>query len=211
MIAASHRLVFASRCVFVIAAMAAIALAGCGGGRIVYPAGELPPVCVVVPHPLEHVDTVRVAIFDAPRPERAPAASNAGERLLFGQLYETLITVDCLGEVRPGLAHTDRRHFRSAPEAVGYCIITHRFVTACHMVSSDYSLLRGYMGKHTDAGHITGGINMGHGSTEEFVDFDSGTVAFQVNTAALQVKALDIRPSSQSDKTCRGSQDFVGR
>jgi len=45
-----------------------------------------------------------VALFDRVDGAHAPRARNASERLVFGQLYETLITVDCLGVVRPGLA-----------------------------------------------------------------------------------------------------------
>lgn len=37
-------------------------------------------------------------------PSRAPVPANATERLLFRQLYETLVRVDCGGQVRPALA-----------------------------------------------------------------------------------------------------------
>jgi hypothetical protein len=37
-------------------------------------------------------------------PSNAPRPSNDSERLLFRQLYETLIRVDCIGRVAPGLA-----------------------------------------------------------------------------------------------------------
>ncbi len=84
--------------------LALVALAGCGGRRVVRPEPLILPECEIVPRPDEHADTVRVALFEAPRTKRAPAAGNAGERLLFGQLYETLITVDCLGDMRPALA-----------------------------------------------------------------------------------------------------------
>ncbi len=79
-------------------------LASCGGRRAIRPESIIPPECEAVPRPVEVLDTVRVALFDAVRPEDAPAARNAGERLMFRQLYETLITVDCLGGVRAGLA-----------------------------------------------------------------------------------------------------------
>ena len=42
--------------------------------------------------------TDRIDLSNAPRP------TNASERLLFSQLYETLVRVDCMGRVRPGLA-----------------------------------------------------------------------------------------------------------
>ncbi len=88
----------------IIGAVALVALASCSGRRAIRPEAMIPPECEAVPRPTERADTVRVALFEAVRPEHAPAARNAGERLMFRQLYETLITVDCLGEVRAGLA-----------------------------------------------------------------------------------------------------------
>ena len=37
-------------------------------------------------------------------PRHAPRPANEGERLLFRQVYETLVAVDCLGRIRPALA-----------------------------------------------------------------------------------------------------------
>jgi hypothetical protein len=45
-----------------------------------------------------------VALSDAVDPANAPRPSNDGERLVFRQLYETLVNVDCQGRVMPGLA-----------------------------------------------------------------------------------------------------------
>ena len=45
-----------------------------------------------------------VALADRIDPANAPRPSNDSERLLFRQLYETLVRVDCMGHVRPGLA-----------------------------------------------------------------------------------------------------------
>lgn len=84
--------------------LALVVLAGCVGRRVVRPELLIPPECEIVPRPVECADTIHVALFDEPRPEHAPAAGNTAERLLFRQSYETLITVDCLGEVRGGLA-----------------------------------------------------------------------------------------------------------
>jgi len=39
-------------------------------------------------------------------PEHAPVPHNVSERVVFAQLYETLVNVDCSGEVRPGLAES---------------------------------------------------------------------------------------------------------
>jgi hypothetical protein len=45
-----------------------------------------------------------VALTEPIDPSHAPYPSNESERLLFRQLYETLVRVDCNGQVRPGLA-----------------------------------------------------------------------------------------------------------
>jgi hypothetical protein len=58
--------------------------------------------CAVVSAAGEPVETV--GLTDRVDPQHAPRPSNDGERLLFRQLYETLVTVDCLGRVRPALA-----------------------------------------------------------------------------------------------------------
>ena len=49
-----------------------------------------------------------VALNDRVDPSNAPHPSNESERLLFRQLYETLVGVDCLGRVVPGLASSWR-------------------------------------------------------------------------------------------------------
>lgn len=88
----------------IIGTVALVALAACGGRHAIRPESMIPPECEVAQRPAKVADTVRVALFDPVRPEHAPAARNAGERLMFRQLYETLITVDCLGAVRACLA-----------------------------------------------------------------------------------------------------------
>lgn len=45
-----------------------------------------------------------VGLRDRVDPSNAPRPSNDSERLLFRQLYETLVRVDCMGRVGPGLA-----------------------------------------------------------------------------------------------------------
>ena len=49
-----------------------------------------------------------VALGDEIDPSNAPRPSNESERLLFRQLYETLVTADCTGRVVPGLAESWR-------------------------------------------------------------------------------------------------------
>ena len=45
-----------------------------------------------------------VTVTDSVLPRRAPVPTNRGERLVFAQLYETLVNVDCQGGASPGLA-----------------------------------------------------------------------------------------------------------
>ncbi len=45
-----------------------------------------------------------VALLDSIRPRQAPVPRNASERLVFAQLYETLVKVSCDGSIQPGLA-----------------------------------------------------------------------------------------------------------
>ena len=51
-------------------------------------------------------DTVRLAVTDPLDPGHAPLPRNDAERLVFGQLYESLIRVDCQGRPLAGLAAT---------------------------------------------------------------------------------------------------------
>jgi hypothetical protein len=58
--------------------------------------------CAVIAEPGEPI--VTVALRDRIDPANAPRPSNESERVLFRQLYETLLRVDCHGRARPGLA-----------------------------------------------------------------------------------------------------------
>ena len=49
-------------------------------------------------------DTVTLAVTDPVDVRHAPMPRNDAERLVFGQLYESLIRVDCQGRALPGLA-----------------------------------------------------------------------------------------------------------
>ncbi len=88
----------------IIGAVVLVAVAGCGKRQMVRPEVMLAPECEILSGPTEFADSVRVVLLDAVRPTHAPWARNASEQLLFRHLYETLITVDCLGEVQSGLA-----------------------------------------------------------------------------------------------------------
>jgi hypothetical protein len=58
--------------------------------------------CALIAEPGEPIATV--ALSHRIDPSNAPHPSNESERLLFRQLYETLVRVDCHGRVGPGLA-----------------------------------------------------------------------------------------------------------
>ena len=58
--------------------------------------------CALIAEAGEPVATV--ALSDPITPSNAPHPSNDSERLVFRQLYETLVRTDCHGRVRPGLA-----------------------------------------------------------------------------------------------------------
>ena len=62
--------------------------------------------CALIAEPGEPIATV--ALPDRVNPSNAPRPSNESEQLLFRQLYETLIRLDCKGQVRPGLAESWR-------------------------------------------------------------------------------------------------------
>jgi hypothetical protein len=71
------------------------------------PTAPAPPAvetdeCALIVGPGEPVASV--ALTDRIDSTNAPRPSNDSERLLFRQLYETLVRVDCMGRVRPGLA-----------------------------------------------------------------------------------------------------------
>ncbi len=65
------------------------------------PAGDVAD-CVLIADPGEPIATV--ALGERVDPANAPHPSNDSEQLLFRQLYETLVRVDCEAQVRPGLA-----------------------------------------------------------------------------------------------------------
>jgi hypothetical protein len=95
-------------------------MAACGSravatGTAIPPAADEPPPpvsdsafvdCALIGEPGEPIATV--ALRQPVDPSNAPRPSNESERLLFRQLYETLVGVDCDGRVRPGLASSWR-------------------------------------------------------------------------------------------------------
>ena len=86
----------------------------CGGPAVKGPLFTGHPDCRLVPEPAMKADTISVALLNPVHPDRAPCPQNPSEQLLFGHIYETLITIDCQEEVRTALAGSwralDRGH-----------------------------------------------------------------------------------------------------
>jgi len=77
------------------------------------PRAELPPVpgaapsdtsCTLAAGPVVARDTVTLAVTAPVDPAHAPLPRNDAERLVFAQLYESLLRLDCQGRTLPGLA-----------------------------------------------------------------------------------------------------------
>jgi hypothetical protein len=97
------------RCVIFAALLAAACRAGAPRAELPLP----PPVpapgdttCTIAAGRAVARDTIAFAVTDAVDPGHAPLPRNDAERLVFGQLYESLIRVDCRGRALPGLAAT---------------------------------------------------------------------------------------------------------
>lgn len=87
--------------VFVAVGALLLAIAGCGGKASVDRAAAPCETRVPSAHP---ADTVTVVIFDTIDPKHAPWPRNRSERFVFSHLYETLVNIDCHGQVQPGIA-----------------------------------------------------------------------------------------------------------
>jgi hypothetical protein len=85
-----------------------VATHGCGGAppADVVPAATSP--CVIAEEPLAP-DTLVFALTGTIDPVHAPVPTSDAERVVFRSLYETLIRVDCRGDVHPALAVSWRR------------------------------------------------------------------------------------------------------
>ena len=86
--------------------------AACRAGR---PRAELPPTpgvapsdtsCTLAASAVVSRDTVTLAVTAPVDPAHAPAPRNDAERLVFAQLYESLLRVDCQGRALPALARS---------------------------------------------------------------------------------------------------------
>jgi extracellular solute-binding protein (family 5) len=92
-----------------IAALAALMAAACArpGVRPVTPAaGEARCTLATGAAPATRRALTTVALTEPVDPDHAPVARNDAERIVFRQLYETLVQVDCEGRVVPGLAES---------------------------------------------------------------------------------------------------------
>lgn len=77
---------------------------GCARPPAPAPAPDAAPTCVVTDSPGTTPDTTVILLAEPVDPAHAPLPTNDAEALVFRQLYETLVRVDCEGQVRPGLA-----------------------------------------------------------------------------------------------------------
>lgn len=89
--------------------VALVAAAGCGKRQVMQPSSVVPAPCEALAAPFDVPDTISVAVFDLPDPGPDLSVNNDARRLVFHHLYESLITVDCQGEVRGALASSWQR------------------------------------------------------------------------------------------------------
>ena len=91
----------------------ALLAAACHAGP---PRAELPPIpgaaplsdtsCTLPAGAVVARDTVTLAVTERIDPAHAPLPSNDAERLVFAQLYEPLLRLDCQGRTLPGVARS---------------------------------------------------------------------------------------------------------
>jgi hypothetical protein len=66
-------------------------------------------VCALGPDSLPSPDLLSIALSGTVDPSHVPAPTNDAERFVFRQVYETLVRLDCAGELHPGLAQSWRQ------------------------------------------------------------------------------------------------------
>ena len=85
-------------------------LAGCGrGAPPPAPAATPLSACTLSPTATGARDTLAILVPGTPALATPPEAADQGEALLYRQVYETLIELDCHGRAAPGLASDWRR------------------------------------------------------------------------------------------------------
>ena len=94
------------RCVFRTAALLGAVVVTLTACATAHPAALPTPAsaCTVGAAPAGAADTLSVAVKEPIEPTHAPVPTNAAERFVFAQVYETLIDVDCERGPRPALA-----------------------------------------------------------------------------------------------------------
>ncbi len=90
----------------------AVLIAGVGAGACAHPSHAPPapaagaPGCLLAAGGESRSPVVTVALTDSVDPTHAPVPRNDAERLVFRQLYETLVRFDCDGRAVPSLAES---------------------------------------------------------------------------------------------------------
>lgn len=77
---------------------------GCTQAPRPTPVLEASPTCVVTEPDTLSGDTIPILLRESLNLARAPLPVTDAEALVFRQLYETLVRIDCEGRIRPGLA-----------------------------------------------------------------------------------------------------------
>jgi ABC-type transport system substrate-binding protein len=83
----------------------ALLSAGCTSRKRA-PDAFLDPSCRLLAGVPQEAGTIVFALTDGVDPVHAPTPRNPSERIVFRNLYETLVLVDCAGHVGPGLAES---------------------------------------------------------------------------------------------------------
>ena len=81
-------------------APAPVGTAGVGGG------GRGDTTCELAPGPVTFANSLSVALLGPVDPAHAPVPASDAERLVFPELYETLVRVDCVGRILTALARS---------------------------------------------------------------------------------------------------------
>jgi len=87
-----------------VALAACLGIASCASQGKGLPGSAPNEACRLLPGEPDDPDPVRIAFDEGVHPGDVPAPINDAERLVFRNVYEGLVDVDCTGEVRPALA-----------------------------------------------------------------------------------------------------------
>lgn len=122
----------------ILALLAAGWISACAGTILPEAVEVVPDECLVASEGGAPLDTLVIALADSVHPRNAPAPTNASERLVFRQLYETLIRLDCNGRPRPGLASS--WHADSTATVWTLTLGDHRFPSGWAVTAQDVIL-----------------------------------------------------------------------